>query len=166
MKKIFIALSTITLLFLMSSSMALGFKIGVIDLQKILRTSPQFKTADSAFKKEFKPREEKIKAEIATLQDMVKKFNRDSSVMSEKQKQKKQHAIISTRNKIQKEQSQLAQDAQTEQTKLMKNILTKVRSSVNIIAKQGDYDLIVQKSTTVYYKNHYDITDEVISALK
>ena len=159
-------LSTIILLFLMSSSMALGFKVGVIDLQKILRTSPQFKTADSEFKKQFQPREAKIKAEISTLQETVKAFNRDASVMSEKQKQNKQDAIIKTRNKIQQEQSQLAQDAQNEQSKLMKNILSKVRVSVNTIAKQGDYDLIVQKSTTVYYKNQYDITDEVISVLK
>ena len=166
MKKIFMTLSTISLLFLMSSSMALGFKVGVIDLQKILRTSPQFKTADAAFKKQFQPREAKIKAEISTLQDTVKTFNRDASVMSEKQKQSKQDAIMNTRNKIQKAQSQLAQDAQNEQTKLMKNILTKVRASVNTIAKQGDYDLIVQKSTTVYYKKQYDITDEVISILK
>lgn len=155
-----ISLTTISVVY------AADLKVAVVNIQKVFAASPQAKSADRDFKKEFQPREAKIKYAVEDLQQAIKNYQRNSSVMSSKEKAETEQKLTNQRNNIQQQQAQLQQDMQSEQNKLMQNVLAKIKVSIHKVAKQQKYDLVLQSNTVPYYDSAYDITSKVISDLK
>ena len=166
MKKILLTLIGATVMLTISSINAADMKIAVVDLQKIIAASPQAKSADNSFRKQFQPRETKLKSAAASLQKEIQDFQRNASVMSDKEKQATQEKLSNERDDLQKQQTQFSQDVQTSQAEMMKTVFGKIKAAVARVAKQGNYDLVLQSNTVVYYKDTYNITDKVISTLK
>jgi outer membrane protein len=166
MKKLLINIVVVTTALFATMTYANNLKIGVVDVQKVLAASPQAQSADASFKKEFAPREEKIKAAAAALQKSADDFQRNASVMSDKQKQDAEDKLNNERDKIQQDQAQFSQDVQTAQSKMMQAIFAKIKVAIAKVAKKGNYDMILQATAATYFKNKYDVTDQVISALK
>jgi outer membrane protein len=166
MKKLLISIMTVGLLGSLAFDANADIKIGVLDLQAVLQQSPQVQSADVKFKKEFAPREQKLKAQANAIQAEVDQLNRNASVMSATQQGKAKDKISKDQDDFQQAQSQFQQDVQTAQGKAMQQILAQIKSVVATIAAQKDYDLVVQKSSVVYAKDQYDVTTEVIKALK
>lgn len=165
MKKTLLTLIAAGTILAVSSINAAPMKVAVVNLQKIIASSPQAKSADSSFKKQFQPRETKLKAAAASLQKDVQTFQRNSSVMSDKEKQATQEKLMNERNSLQRQQTQFSQDVQTAQSKMMQSVYGKIKAAVARVAQQGKYDLVLQSNTVVYFKNNYDITNKVINTL-
>ena len=165
MKKLLITLGLLSGLSLALNANA-DIKIGVLDLQAVLQQSPQVQAADVKFRKEFGPREQKIKAQAATLQTEVDQLNRNAAVMSAAEQGKAKDKIAKDQDNLQQAQAQFQQDVQTAQGKAMQQILTQIKTVVATIAEQKNYDLVVQKSSVVYSKDEYDVTTLVVKQLK
>jgi outer membrane protein len=154
------------LLLISLSAYAEGSNVAVIDIDKVLRSIPQVQVADVAFKKEFVSREATIVAlqeQIATAKS-AQKLGKAS--MTPAQLDDASAELAKDQDTLANMQAQFAQDAQMAQSKAMEKIIAQIMQTVNTIAAQKNYDLVIPKSSTVYYKNQYDITPLVISALK
>ncbi|MSP53101.1 MAG: OmpH family outer membrane protein [Gammaproteobacteria bacterium] len=165
MKKLLITLALLGGLSLALNASA-DIKIGVLDLQAVLQQSPQVQSADVKFRKEFSPREQKIKAQADALQTEVDQLNRNAAVMSAVEQGKTKDKIAKDQDNLQQAQAQFQQDVQTAQGKAMQQILTQIKTVVATLAAQNGYDLVVQKSSVVYSKDEYDVTALVIKQLK
>lgn len=166
MKRVLTLTLAAGLIFSFSGSFAAALKVGVVNIQKVIAASPQAKSADASFKKQFAPRQAKIKSAAQDLQTAVQDFQRNASVMSDKQKQEKEEALTKQRDVLQQQQSQFQQDAQTAQAKMMKAVFAKIKTAVNQVAAKGGYDVVLQSQTVAYFKNKYDITSQVIKQLQ
>jgi outer membrane protein len=165
MKKLLIALGLLGGLSLALNASA-DIKIGVLDLQAVLQQSPQVQSADVKFRKEFGPREQRLKAQADALQTEVDQLNRNAAVMSAAEQGKAKDKIAKDQDSLQQAQAQFQQDVQTAQGKAMQQILTQIKSVVATLAQQKAYDLVLQKSSVVYSKDEYDITSQVVKQLK
>jgi outer membrane protein len=58
------------------NSIALELKIGIVDVNKILKEAPQTISANKKLEKEFSARTEKLKAKIKTLESDGKKISK------------------------------------------------------------------------------------------
>lgn len=165
MKKLLITLGLLASLGAIGNANA-DMKIGVLDLQMVLQQSPQVQAADAKFRKEFGAREQKIKDQAQALQTEVDNLNRNAAVMSAAEQSKAKDKIAKDQDNLQQAQAQFQQDVQTAQGKAMQTILNQIKDVVANLAEQKGYDVIMQKSSLVYSKDEYDITPQVLRALK
>lgn len=147
-------------------SYANNLKIGFVDLATIIQKAPQVKTIDTQLKKEFAPRDAKIKADEKAMQKHVQVLKRNASVMSDKEKATAQKKLVEESEAIQQHRAQFEHDLQTAQTQAMKKLFLQISSIAKGVAKQDGYDVVLQKSAAIYYKPSLDTTTQVIKKLK
>lgn len=143
-----------------------NMKIGVVDIQKIMQSSPRVRAISQALQNQFKPREDKLKAEEQSIIDAVNKLKRNASVMTKEQIDEQKNEIADERNDFQAKQSQFMQDARAAQEKDLGGVIVQINSAVKKVAERGHYTLILQSDHAVYYQPDMDITADVLAAMK
>ena len=107
MKK-FISFLLLSLITFVSSADEL--KIGIVDVNKILKEAPQTLSANKKLEKEFSSRTEKLKAKINSLQSDEKKYQKESLTMSDDQREKAEKGLQQRRIDIQRNERELRED--------------------------------------------------------
>jgi len=143
-----------------------SLNIGVIDLAAVLQQSSDAKAAGDQLKKEFQPRQQKIVEGQNQLQKDQDQLRRNGSVMSSGDLQALQTKISTEGRDLQQLQQNYMQDLRTAQSQAMQKVLAQVDQVVQKVAKQNNYDLIVQKNAVAYSDSKVDVTNQVIDAMK
>lgn len=143
-----------------------GLKIGVIDFRQIMQQSPQAKEAVDKLKKQFQPREEKIRSMQQNIEKKEAMFKRDGSVLTQAEQRNLQSEILSGRRDLQRMEEDFRQDFTTAQDQALQDILGKINKAIKDIASKNQYDLILEKSRIPYASSKLDITADVLKALK
>src|ERR1700730_8697002 len=83
MKRLFISLvAMITMMFLFMNVFAADMKMGTVDMQKVVQSTPQFGQIMTDLKKQFGDREKKLVDSQNALKKANEDFTRNSSVMT------------------------------------------------------------------------------------
>ncbi|GEM_PF-4548224 len=143
-----------------------GMKIGILDAEKILHTAPQVATINKTLENKFRPLHDKIMQEQQALQAQIDKLNRDSTTMTEKERNALQDRIIADRTRLRGEQESFQQNLNTAQDQAMGKFMETLKTAVNKIASSQNYDLVLLKQATAYSTAKTDITDQVLANLK
>ena len=165
MKKILKFALPLLLLAGVVSANAAEMKIAVVDVNQVIQQSSKMKTVADQMSKEFKPRQEKIVKLQKQLKTDLEKLQRDETVMSNTEKKKLQDKIVSTKRELQRTEEDFQQDLNREQGREMEKFTANFKVAVDKIAKNGHYNLILQKNSVPYADANIDITDQVIKAL-
>lgn len=152
----------ILVIFGLNTAYADGAKIGVVDLQKIIQTSPQMKAIQDKLEKEFKPRRDKLVGIEENLKKDMDKFKRDNAVMSDSQKKDFEKKIIQSQQEFERQGQQYQQELSTAHNQAMENLYEKIRSAIQVVALQGKYDVILQKDAAPYSSDKLDVTAQVV----
>jgi outer membrane protein len=139
-------------------------KVGVINLQRAVFESAEIKKADAQMQATFKPRQDKIdqlQKEIAALAQQLQSSNGKLSPAAEQdlqtQGQRKQRDV-----------QRLTDDLQADATAYRNEVLSKSSSKmtdvVKKLAEEKGLDLVVDTSTTLYFKPALDLTNDAIAA--
>lgn len=152
----------ILVIFGLNTAYADGAKIGVVDLQKIIQTSPQMKAIQDKLEKEFKPRRDKLVGIEENLKKDMDKFKRDTAVMSDSQKKDFEKKIIESQQAFERQGQQYQQELSTAHNEAMENLYEKIRSAIQVVALQGKYDVILQKDAAPYSSDKLDVTAQVV----
>ena len=141
-------------------------KIGVVDFQKVLETSTPGKTAQDEINKQGKQMEADLKSRGAEIEDLEKKMDRESLVMSKDVREEKQRDLRIKLGDYKSLQQQYTGDFRALENRIIGKIQKEVVEVVQNIGKKDGYTLIVEKRTggVVYAPTTIDITDEVIQA--
>jgi len=148
-----------------SAAMAENLKVGVVDLHKVMQESSQAKAISQQLEKQFKPRQQKLLAQQKQLKADADKLNRDSSVMTAAQKKQLQNKINAEKGSLQQAAAAYQQELNNAQNKAMQDFFNKVKAALDKIAKQGNYDIILQKEGVPFAADKIDITPQVVKAL-
>ncbi len=143
-----------------------GVKIGVVDVQTVVQKSPQMATVAAKLKQQFKPREQAIVGKQKQLQADQKKYDKNASVMSSKDRAALQDKIIAEKSTLQGQIAAFQRDITNEQNSAMQNILNQVKTAVKSVAQQGGYTLVLQKQSLAFSTGGVDITKAVLVAMK
>ena len=141
-------------------------KIAVLDLPKILRSSPQMEATSNRLKKEFKPRQDKIVALQKSLADAQAKMKRDATVMSGKELRQLRDKMANDQRDLRRMEEDYLADARAAQKEAMNKIVAKINKLVEKVAAEGKYDLILQKEYVAFAGQNIDITPQVVDALR
>lgn len=141
-------------------------KIGIVDLQKIMQTSPQMKAVQQKLEANFQPRRDKLLAMEKTLKEDMEKFKRDSAILSATQKKELEKKIVGSQRQFERDGQQYQQELSTAHNEAMEVLYAKVRTAISAIARNDKYDLIVQKDAAPFSNDTLDVTDKVLKEIK
>ncbi|OFZ76249.1 MAG: hypothetical protein A3K03_02205 [Bdellovibrionales bacterium RIFOXYD1_FULL_44_7] len=163
MKKVY--LSILLVCFLGFSAFA-EEKIATVDMQKALQTVEAGKKARSLLEKEFNAKKKELQKEENSLKKMGEDFKKQSLVLSDEARIKKQNEIQERIMKFQEMTAKSQADIQQKEQELTMPIINKLRSVIGEIAKQKGYTVVFEKNenTVLYSLDKDDLTGEVIAA--
>jgi outer membrane protein len=146
------------------NSIALELKIGIVDVNKILKEAPQTISANKKLEKEFSARTEKLKAKIKTLESDGKKYQKESLTMSDDQRDKAEKSLQQRRIDIQRNERELREDMDLRRREEIGDLQEKINLTIDKIAAEEKYDLILYNGIA-FASSKVDITDQIIKSL-
>ena len=147
-------------------SCADAVKIGVVDLQKIIQTSPQIQGIQAKLEQKFRARRDTLIATEKDLRTKMDAFKKDSVVMSVTARKDKEREIVAMQQKFERDGQQYQQELSTAHNEAMEDFYTKVRAAISVVAKKDQYSLILQKDAAPFATEALDVTKQVISEIK
>ena len=157
--KLFVLLQLV----IMSPNLFAQTKLGYVKVDEVIRKANIAKQAEDRLKKEFAPRDNELKKMGAELKNLVGKFDKEQSVMTNSDKQKVQREISNLEKEIQRKQRQAREDLTQRKNEELAAVVEKARAVIKKIAIEEKFDLILENS--VYASPNIDITQKVIKAL-
>ena len=139
-------------------------KVAVVNLQRAVFESAEIKKADAQMQATFKPRQDeidKLEKDIAALAQQLQTSNGKLSAQQEAdltaQGQNKQRSLKYKQDDLQADATAYRNDVLSKSSQKMNDIVKK-------LAEEKGYDLIVDTSTTLFFKPALDLTNDAIAA--
>src|ERR1035437_10161799 len=127
-------------------------KIGYVDMQKALQTVDAGKKAKSQLESEFNKRKQELDKAGIALKKAFEDFKKQSVVMSESARGKKEAELQERYMKLEQEKQMAQGEIQRKEHELTEPIVTKIRDLISSIAKKKNYTVVLEKNeTTVLY---------------
>jgi outer membrane protein len=162
MKKVALCFSVLLMLGFSSLCLA-DMKIGVVDVNKVLLTIPQVKNVQADLKKQFDPRNQEVISLQTILRGDVEKYRKNNASMKKEALKLEQQKLLDDGKKLRETQIGLQRDFINARSQALTPILKQIESTINKIAEEQNFDLIVTKISVAYNKAQYEITDQVIA---
>ena len=144
---------------------AAGSNIAVVNMQKVISTSNQGKKAQSALKalvSKYDARLLAMRKKIAAVQADLKN---SGSIMSAGEKAKKTKEFETDISNFTAEEKRIRGVMSQKRFELLKGIVDKATSIINVIAKKDGYILVIDRPSVVYRSASIDITNEVLNQM-
>ena len=153
------------ILFIITTSVfSAELKIGIVDVNKILKEAPQTISANKKLEKEFGSRTEKLKAKIQALQGDEKKYQKEALTLSDDQKDKTEKSLQQRRIEIQRLERELREDMDLRRREEIGDLQEKINQTIDKIAADEKYDLILYNGIAFASEN-VDMTSQIIKVL-
>lgn len=140
-----------------------GFRIGVVDTERILRESEQAILAERKIEKEFSARDQEIKKQIKQGKEMQAALEKEGSGMSDSVRRFKERELANLNLNLQTMQREFREDLNLRKNEELAVVLALADKAIRAIAESEKYDVILQE--TVYRNSRVDITDKVLKYL-
>lgn len=152
-----------TLIVTTSLASAQDFKIGVVNPERLLRESTPARAALTKLEAEFSKRQKDVEDTGTRLKAMAERFEKDSPVMTETDRGRRQRELAELDRDFQRKQREFREDLNQRRNEEMQGLVERSNRIIRQIAEQEKFDLIVQEA--VYFNPRIDITERVLRAL-
>ncbi len=146
-----------------ASAQGAPIKIGFVDIERILRDAKPAKEATRKLESEFNARDKELQAMARRLKETGEKYERDSAVMSERDRRRAQREFADEEKDFQRRQREFREDLSQRRNEELSQVIEKANRAIKRIAETEKYDIIVQEA--VVTSKRIDITDKIIQAL-
>ena len=140
-------------------------KVGVIDMNLVMKQAPQLDKLSKRFEQKFGPRAKILESQRKEIQTLEEKLNKDASVMSEAEKQKAGKDFQNKIRDLNKSEQEFKEDVNNARNEELGKLQRKTIEIANGIAKDEEYDLVLFSDVVVYKKEPFDITTQVVKKL-
>ena len=140
------------------------FKVGFVNIPRVLDKAPQAEAARTRIEKEFAPKDRQLleqQKEVRTLEDRLIK---NGAVMSASERQRQEGEIRALKREIRRLQDEFREDLNLRRSQELSKLQRKVTEVIQSLAKAENYDLILTDGV-IYAGERVDITDKIIARL-
>lgn len=149
-----------------TSARAAALKIGVVNYQVLVQSSPQYKAAISALRTEFMPKQKRLQAEAKTLQAKQAKLQRNEATMTQDQVAQAELDLREKVESFRQESGKVSQALTTKRNELFSKVQNSIALTVQHYAKQHGYSLVMVNDSVIYADPAYDLTPAILRILK
>jgi outer membrane protein len=144
---------------------AADVKIAVVNLQTVLETSVAGKAAQDQLKSQRDKLEGDLKQKGNELQELEKRLQRDSMVMSKETREDKEREFRIKASDFQALQKKYRSDLQDLERQLMGDLQKDISALVSEISKKEGYQLVISNIGVLYSQPSIDITTRLVQEL-
>ena len=151
-----------TLIF--GNTYAADYKIGYVDISKILNESPAAKAAQKKLEQEFSPRNKQLESKAKKINKQKEKLQKESDIMSKDQIESLKRKILKSERDLKRDATEAQEDFKLRRRDELGKIENKLKEVILKIAEGGKYDLIFTNADVTYAsdKTGINITAKVL----
>jgi len=138
-------------------------KIGVVQIERIVRDSGPALRAQKKLEAEFAKREAELSKIADQLKRMQDELEKDGVTMSEAARRTKERDFSELTRDFQRKQREYREDVNQRRNEELSQVIEQANRIIRQIAEAEKYDIIFQEAA--YANPRIDITDKVIKAL-
>jgi len=139
------------------------FKIGYVNIDRVLRDAAPAKASQSKLEQEFNRREKELTESAQRLKSASDKFEKDAPTLAESERTRRQRDLVEQDRELKRKSREFQEDLNQRKNEELAGVLDRANKVVKQIFDQEKYDLILQEA--VFASPRVDITDRVIKAL-
>lgn len=146
-----------------SQASAQEVKIGFVSTERVFREAAPAKAAQLKIEQEFSKREKELQDMAARIKGMSDKLDKDTAVLSETDRTKRQRELTDIDKDFQRKQREFREDLNQRRNEELAIVLERTNKVIKQIAETEKYDIIFQEA--VHISPRIDITEKVLKAL-
>src|SRR5271157_4406174 len=139
-------------------------KVAVINLQRAVFESAEIKKADAEMQATFKPRQDKINQLTAELQTIAQQLQQGSGKLTPQQESDLNYTGQKKQRELKNMQDDLQADVESYRNDVLQKSSAKMTEVIKKLAEEKGLDIVVEGSTTLYFRPVLDITNDAIAA--
>ncbi len=155
-------------LMLMGNAVAKDQKIGIVDVQAVAKQLPQMAAIQQTVEAEFKNQVEALKKLQADAKYNYDKLQREGETMSAAQQDELKQTILGQQKTLEEKGKPLQTAMQRRGAEEQNKIFALVQQAIEKIAKDGNYDVILHKTSVAFIADSAgnDISQKVADKVK
>lgn len=153
------------MVFLAGIAQAQDFKVGFVNIGRLISESPQATTAMEELQVEFAPRQREVVAMQNQLQEQQEKIQRDLEVMGPEERRNAERDLRRDERELARNQQEFQEDINLRRNEALGKLQRELLREVQGYATEQGYDLIVSDGV-LYASTSIDITEQVLAGLK
>lgn len=166
MKKFFRPFSSALVLSLAAlcvNAQAEEFRVGFVNIDRLLREANPAKVGQGKLEQEFSKREKDLQDAGNVLKSASEKFEREAPTLAESQRNARQKQLVEQDRDFQRKRREFQEDLNSRKNEELQQVIEKANRVIKQVAEADKYDAILQEAA--YINPKHDITDKVIKAL-
>lgn len=137
-------------------------KIGVVDIQRAMETTEDGMRATAMLKKLFDAKQVELSRREQDLMKQREELEKQARVLSQPAIQKQMEAWQKQTLELQSTYVEYNKELQKKRVELLYPVQDKIVRSIQRLANNESYDLVVDKATVAFVRSDLDLTDRVI----
>jgi outer membrane protein len=137
-------------------------KLAFVDVQSVFQSIPDAAAIPEKISVEFKDQIEEVEQLQRDIEFYVESLQRNAATMSEQEKTEMQEKILTSRQSYAEKAQPLQQSIQRRQNEERNKILALIRQSIDKVAADGDYDMIISAGAISFAKPEHDVSAQVL----
>lgn len=145
------------------AAQAADFRVGMVNIERVLRESVPALKAEKRIEKEFSGRDQENKRLEKQIKELQALLEKDAGTMTDVDHRNKERELNTMNVNLQRMLREFREDLSLRKYEELAIVQDQIAKAVKMIADTEKYDLILQDA--VYYNPRIDITDKVIKYL-
>lgn len=162
MKKLAVLFSLALCTLWVSPVLAEG-KVGVINLDRVLRESDPAKKSMKKLEKEFEKRGQDLEKVRQQAQKLQEALDKEGATLAEPARKARERELADASREFQRRKRELDEDLNQRRNEELQSIIDRANKAVRAIAEKEGFDVIFQEAA--FFNPRIDITEKVIKAL-
>ncbi|MBE0379693.1 MULTISPECIES: OmpH family outer membrane protein [Pseudoalteromonas] len=158
------AIAILATLMMGTSVSAFAHKVGIVDMQEIYKQIPQMAKVEQTLQAEFAERRQELEKLQGDIRFEAEKFKREATTMSQAQKDALREKVEGMQKNLAEKGRPLEQEIKVRQNQELAKVQGIIIKAIEDIAKDGKYDEVKVKDTTIYFnpKTVVDLSSKVV----
>lgn len=140
-------------------------KVGVVNVQRLLAESSASKAMEQKFTAARQKMESDLKAKAQVIENLSKQLEQNTGVLSPEARAEKEREGRQKVNDFRALEQTYAQDLQSMEVRYLEAMQKEILEVVEQVAVKGNFTVILDAQTALYYQKVIDVTDEVLKGL-
>lgn len=140
-------------------------KVGVVNVQRILAEASASKAMEQKFQAARQKMETDLQAKAQVIENLSKQLEQNAGVLSPEARAEKEREGRQKVNDFRALEQTYAQDLQSMEVRYLETMQKEILEVVDQVAVKGNYTIILDAQTALYYQKVIDVTDEVLKGL-
>jgi len=150
---------------LTASAAATEFRVGFVNIAKLLQDSPQAADASAKIEQDFSPRERELVSTQKDVRQLEDRLLRDGPGMTDVARGGLELDVRNRKRELKRQQDEFREDLNLRKNQELASIQRIVIEAIQSLAKKEGYDLVLSEGV-VFASSRVDITDKVLERLK